>query len=239
MTDAALVSEMADGGNMSRPDAPPPLKPNWLRPVTTAAIVLAHLAVAGLLMKTAVQNIPSLDSVSMDLVPEGDYIEQEEVSQAEDTPPPEEVEQPDLALPPPMVMAPDAVPLPAKKEVVQPVKKKVVERKEIERARERRVAQQRRRAGAPGGRAQGSGHSQSICLAQVASAIRRHTPGATSLGAGHATVTLHVHAGGGISVGGASGSTPAHAALARRIVASSRGPSICGAGTFTQGFSFH
>ena len=64
----------------------------------------------------------------MDLVPEGDFFEQEEVAEADDTPPPEAVEEPDLALPPPVVMSPDAVPLPAKKEDVEKVEKKREER---------------------------------------------------------------------------------------------------------------
>lgn len=80
--------------------------------------------------------------------------------------------------------------------------------------------------------------SQATCLAHVAAALRRHTPGATSLGPGSAFVTFHVNAGGGVSGVSATGSTPAHAALARRIVAAARGPSTCGAAFVSQNIYF-
>jgi protein TonB len=175
----------------------------------------------------------------MDLVPEGDFVEQEEVAEADDTPPPEAVEEPDVALPPPVVMAPDAVPLPAKKEDVDKIKKKIEEQQQVQRAQQRQEAQARRRAGAPEGQSGNSGASQATCLAHIAAALRRHTPGSTSLGPGHASVTFHVNPGGGISGIAASGSSPAHAALARRIVSSSRGPSICSSAYISQAFAFH
>ncbi len=174
----------------------------------------------------------------MDLVQEGDFVEQQEVSAAEDTPPPVAVEQPDLALPPPVVMAPDPIPLAMKKEDVEKTERKREEQKQVEHAEQRREAQARRRAGAPdaGG---GSGASQASCLAHVAASLRQHTPGSTSLGPGTAQVTFHVNAGGGISGVSASGSSPGHAALARRIVSSSRGPGSCGAAFVSQAFAFH
>ncbi len=239
MTDLALSpQQMAREGDVP-PSGPPPVKPAWLRPVATVAIVAAHVAVFAILMYTAAPKAVSLDSISMDLVPEGDFFEQEEVAEADDTPPPEAVEEPDLALPPPIVMSPDAVPLPAKKEDVEKVEKKREERQEIQRAQQRQEAQARRRYGAPEGHAQGSGAAQATCLAHIAAALRRHTPGATSLGSGHAHVTFHVNPGGGLSNISASGSSPAHSALARRIVASSRGPSMCSSAFVSQPFSFH
>jgi outer membrane biosynthesis protein TonB len=237
MTDLALSPGVA-GQRDQEPAGPPPVNPPWLRPVATTAIVAAHLAVfAAFLFAPAPKSI-SLDSLTMDLVQEGDFIEQEEVSAAEDTPPPVAVEQPEVALPPPVVMAPDAIPLAMKKEDVEKVERKREEQKQVERAEQRREAQARRRAGAPeaGG---GSGASQASCLAHVAASLRQHTPGSTSLGAGSAHVTFHVNAGGGISGVSASGSTPAHAALARRIVASSRGPGNCGSAYVSQAFAFH
>jgi protein TonB len=83
------------------------------------------------------------------------------------------------------------------------------------------------RFGLPGGRGQGAAASQAACLVRVAASVRSHLPGATSLGPGTANVTFYVNSGGGISGISVSASTPAHAALARRIVASSRGPSSC------------
>ncbi|MCC3245558.1 energy transducer TonB [Methylocystis sp. WRRC1] len=237
MTDVALMPDMLGEGQ--EPPGTPRVQPPWLRPVAIVAIVLAHVAVFVGFMYAGAPKITSLDSISMDLVPEGDFFEQQEVSEAEDTPPPVAVEEPELALPPPMVMSPDAPPLPAKKEDAEKVEKKREERKEVEHAQERREAQARRRYGAPEGHAAGSGASQATCLAHVAAALRRHTPGATSLGPGHASVTFHINAGGGISGISASGSSPAHAALARRIVSSSRGPSSCASAFVSQGFTFH
>lgn len=94
------------------------------------------------------------------------------------------------------------------------------------------------RYGLPGGSGDGSGASQATCLAQIAASIRGHTPAVTSLGPGTVNVTFYVNSGGGISSISASGGSPAHAALARRIVGSSRGPSSCGAVFARQGITF-
>jgi protein TonB len=237
MTDFALSPEFT-GHRDEPPQGPPPVNPPWLRPTAVAAIVAAHLAVFAAFMFAPAPKTISLDSLSMDLVQEGDFVEQQEVSEAEDTPPPVDLENPELALPPPLVMAPDAIPLAMKKENVEKIQKKQEERKEVERAEQRREAQARRHAGAPEG-SRGSGAAQASCLAHVAASLRSHTPGATSLGPGSAHVTFHVNAGGGISGVSASGSSAAHAALARRIVASSHGPGNCGSAFVSQSFSFH
>jgi hypothetical protein len=235
MTDAALLPDMAKD---ARPPAEfPPVKPAWLRPVALCAILAAHIGLAALLIHTNIAEAPSLDSVNMDLVPEGDYIDQQEVAEAEATPPPMAAEEPDVALPPPAIMSPEAPVLPAKKDIVQEKTKKE-ERLEAAQDRERRQAQQARRAGAPGGHAQGSGHSQSVCLAQIAAGLRRHIPQG-SFGDGSAHVTFNVHPGGGISIVSASGSGPRFVALARRIVASAHGPSMCGSAFLSQNFTFH
>ena len=180
----------------------------------------------------------SLDSLTMDLVQEGDFIEQEEVSAAEDTPPPVAVEQPDLALPPPVVMSPDAIPLAMKKEDVEKVERKREEQKQTEHAEQRREAQQRRRAGAPeaGGGSGGLRPPASPMSPPRCVSTRRARPASARA---RAHVTFHVNAGGGISGVSASGSTPAHAALARRIVGSSRGPGNCGSAFVSQAFAFH
>jgi protein TonB len=237
MTDMALSPGLA-GQRGEEPAGPPPINPPWLRPAAITAIVAAHIAVFVAFLYAPAPKTISLDSLTMDLVQEGDFVEQQEVSAAEDTPPPVAVEQPDLALPPPVVMAPDPIPLAMKKEDVEKTERKREEQKQVEHAEQRREAQARRRAGAPdaGG---GSGASLASCLAHVAASLRQHTPGSTSLGPGTAQVTFHVNAGGGISGVSASGSSPGHAALARRIVSSSRGPGSCGAAFVSQAFAFH
>jgi protein TonB len=237
MTDFALANDFVR--REEPPQGPPPVNPPWVRPAAITAVVAAHVAVFAAFLYAPTPKTISLDSVTMDLVQEGDFVEQEEVSAAEDTPPPVDVEHPDLALPPPVVMAPDAIPLAVKRDDVDEIKKKQEERKQVERAEHAREAQARRHAGAPQGAGSSGGASQATCLAHVAASLRSHTPGSTSLGAGSAHVTFHINPGGGISGVSASGSSPAHAALARRIVASSRGPGSCGSAFVSQGFSFH
>lgn len=234
MTDVAMLSMATQ---ISRVE--PSVKPPWLRPAATSAVVAAHLVVAWLLMAAAIPHITSLDSISMDLVPEGDFIETQEVSAAEDQPPPPEEAQEAEAIPPPEVMSPDAPPLPAKKEVVE-AKKKIVERKPTtDYAKERREAQARRHMGAPEGRAQATGMSKAAYAGLLAKAIRQHTPALTSLGEGVASCSFHVTSGGsitGISCSGGGG----HAALAHRILASVHAPPPPGGGFFaSQPFHFH
>jgi protein TonB len=94
------------------------------------------------------------------------------------------------------------------------------------------------RFGVPGGRGQGSAAAQASCLAAVAGSIRRHTPPYTSLGPGTVFVTFYVNSGGGVSGISTSGGSAAHAALARRIVASARGPSSCGPAFASQSITF-
>ena len=68
-------------------------------------------------MTVAIEKVTPLESVTMDLVPEGDMFESEQVDATDEVVPPEEMEQPDLAIPLPQVMTPDATPIPLKKEV--------------------------------------------------------------------------------------------------------------------------
>lgn len=167
--------------------------------------------------------------------------------------------------PPPLIMEPDAAPTPAKKEKAE--KKEKVEKpknaeKNVRERREtaadgRRAAEKGRRYGLPGGTGQGSGTArvagrfglpggrgdasaaaQASCIAQVAASIRGRTPAVTSLGPGTVSVSFYINSGGGISSISVSGGSPAHGALARRIVAASRGPSSCGAVYARQGITF-
>jgi protein TonB len=238
MTDLAFssfVSGAHDG-------APPPIKPPWLRAASFAGVISVHAGIAWLLLNLAVPTIATLDSISMELVPQGDFFESEQVTAAEEEPPPpEEIEQPDLAIPPPQVMAPDSPTLPQQKEVVEPKKKKkIAERKHDVDHDKKREARAARRLGAPEGQSQSSGMSQAAYRALLAAAIRRHTPGTTSLGEGTAHCQFHVTASGGITGISVSGSSPAHSALARQILASVHAPPPP-AGSFTaiQNFHFH
>ncbi len=209
----------------------PPVKPRWLGPTTTLMVVLAHIGIAAVLMATAIEKFVPLDQLSADLIPEGDMFESPQVEAADNTAPPEEIEQPDLAIPPPMLMAPDAPPLPAKKEVIEP-RKRVIERKPFPHASEHREAQERHRMGMAGGRSQSGGVSRAAYGAMLAAAIRRHVPSTSSLGEGSASCSFHVTSAGGMSSVSCSGSSPAHAGLLHRAIASTHAPPPPGGGFF-------
>jgi protein TonB len=203
---------------------PPPVKPAWLRPASVAGVIVAHAAVGWLLLRLAIPSIASLDAISMELVPQGDFFESQEVNAAdEEPPPPEEIETPDLAIPPPQVMAPEAPALPQQKEIVEKKKKVVEKKKEVDHDK-KREAQAKRRIGAPEGQSQSQGMSQSQYKALLAKTLREHTPARSSVGVGSANVTFLVTASGAITSVSATGSSPAHAALARQIVASVHAP---------------
>ncbi|WP_018267584.1 hypothetical protein [Methylosinus sp. LW4] len=78
-------------------------------------------------------------------------------------------------------------------------------------------------------------HRYKTIMAEV---IRRHTPNRATIGQGRATCFFHVGKDGAISVVEATGSSPAHAALARRIIESLRAPPPPG-GPFDAEQSFH
>ena len=101
---------MMQVATLSEPNYPP-VKPRWLGPATTVAVTLAHVGFAFFLMTAAIEKIAPLNSISMDLMPEGDMFESEQVEATEDAVPLEEMEQPDLAIPLPRLMTPDAPPI--------------------------------------------------------------------------------------------------------------------------------
>jgi protein TonB len=238
MTDVAALpsfaSEASDSGFA-------PVRPRWLEPVAFAAVLLGHVALGLLFVNFALDKIVPLDSVSADLIPEGDQFESVEQVEMDDVPPPQEVEQPDFAIPPPLVMHPEAPPLPAKKEMVEPQKQEVVEkRQEIQRAEHKQQAQERHRLGIEGGQAASGGLSRATYAAMLSAAIRRHVPGSSTLGPGTASCSFHVGPGGGMSGIGCSGSSPGHAALLHRAIASVQAPPPPGGGFFaSQAVHFH
>ncbi|CAN3989945.1 hypothetical protein [Methylocystis bryophila] len=237
MTDAAALPPLANG---SLETGFPAIRPPWLRPLSIAVVLLGHVALGLLFMNFALEKIVPLDSMSADLIPEGDQFESVEQVELEDTPPPEAVEQPDFAIPPPLVMHPEAPPLPAKKQVVEPEKRVVEKRQERPRAEHKQQAQERHRLGMEGGQAASGGISRATYAALLSAAIRRHVPGSSSLGAGTASCSFHIGPGGGMGGVACSGSTPAHAALLHRAIASVQAPPPPGGRFFaSQSVKFH
>ena len=236
MTEAALYGN----GLAPAPSEPgryPPVKPRWLSPAATVAVVLAHVGVAVLLMATALEQISPLDSgLNVELMPEGDTVESEdaqamELSEAQ----PEEIKQADLALPPPQLMAPDAIQLPQKQETEEKKRQK----QSAASSSQQQEASERRRLGVQGGHA--TGMSRSSYMGLLAAAIHRHVPSVSSLGPGSASCSFTVTGGGSIGGVSCSGSTGSHMALLRSAISATRppGPPPGGGFTTSQSVRFH
>ena len=236
MTHVATLPSFAHEPSESRF---PPIRPRWLGPVTTTAVVLAHVALGVLFMNFALEKIVPLDEVGADLIPEGDQFESVEQVEMDEVPPPEAMEQPDFAIPPPLIMHPDAPPLPAKNQVTEQ-QKRVVEKRQQVQAGRRQQAQERHRLGIEGGQAASGGLTRASYAALLSAAIRRHVPSSSTLGPGTASCSFHVGPGGGMAGIGCSGSSPAHAALLHRAIASVQAPPPPGGGFFaSQAVNFH
>ena len=216
------------------------LRPPRLKEYAAFSVILIHVVFFASFAYFSRPSLISLGSIDAELVREGDFYDAEAISEAEQRTEiinkDNEADDPTFAAPAPSIVSEQAPTIPQKKyenktdEKKNKEEKKLTEKRQAESASERREAQARRRSGIPGGgRNGGAGASRASCLAHIAAALRARTPGSTSLGPGTAYVTFHVNPGGGISGISATGSSSGHAALARRIVAASRGPSSCGA----------
>jgi protein TonB len=240
----------------------PSVKPPWLPPVATVFVIAMHAAVA---LISVLAPTPVYHVIDATLVPYGDpfgslegpFGVQEQATDEEETPPPEPAEasdEPDLAIPPPMIVSPDALPDPTVKHEIDQKKMVAKHRTFAEHApREGGGRSGNQLAGASGRGGGPRGHrplglpegraaagSQMGYAALLAIAIRQHTPPRSDLGPGSAHVVFHVTGWGAIVGISASGSTPAHAALARRIVGSVHAPPPPGGSYFaSQEFDFH
>ena len=146
----------------------PPVKPRWLGPAATVAVVLAHVGVAVFLMATAIEKYAPLESVSMDLIPEGDMFESQKV-EASGRHAAARRDRTTRSRHSP-AHADDsgrAADCRRRRKSSNPGKH-VVERKEVDsrHAKEHREAQEHHRLGMAGGRAQSGGVSQSRLMAR-------------------------------------------------------------------------
>ncbi len=258
-----LVSSARTGGEETPRPTRPPLRPSWLLPALTLGVVGVHVAFFASGVYWPDPQVADLGAINAELVPEGESLEAGELApegDSLDVEPNAEAAAPPEPEPEPVVEDPEAAAPPVKQKVAEkakPVEKKRPDRRAVEKKEAPRAASTGRRYGVPGGQGQGTGTArvagryglpggrgqgaaatQAACLAQVAGSIRRHLPSVTSLGPGSANVTFYVNSGGGISGISVSASSPAHAALARRIVASSRGPATCGSAFASQHIGF-
>ena len=61
MTDIAVMPEFANSSPPAFSAEYPSVKPRWLGPAATVGVVFAHIAVAVLLMATAIEDTPRLN----------------------------------------------------------------------------------------------------------------------------------------------------------------------------------
>jgi periplasmic protein TonB len=212
VTDMTLL-EM--GGGASGDARPLLVRPKWLRPTTLAAVLAMHAAVVLVFLWQPVRPLDSLEGVSVDLEQGDADVTQEEIDKV-DVQPLDMADDP-LAAPPPLVMAPEAPPLPIQRKP-DAVKKPVVKPRE-EREPSHTTASQRQTTRGANVRGHGEGKPaaslRAAFLRSIMTQLAIHRP--RDLPSGMTTVCFNVSAGGGVSVGSASGPG---AAAGRRAVAS-------------------
>jgi len=132
------------------------VRPSWLRPTSLALVLSAHAAVLTL-AQAAISQPPSLNSMEVGLLPEGDSVAeqtpQEEIKPQTAERPPPPAQAADLAAPPAEIVAPDAPPLPVAKSTSIATPKPEVEEEDDEPSRaelreiqrKKRLAEKRRR----------------------------------------------------------------------------------------------
>jgi len=213
----------------------PPVKPRWLGPAATVAVVLAHVGVAVLLMVTAIEKYVPLESVSMDLIPEGGHVRIPKRSRLRTTRRrPKRFEQTRPRYSPSHAHDSGRARHCRRRRKSFEPKKHVVERKEVTApAKEHREAQEHHRLGMAGGRAQSGGVSRAALWRDAGG--RDPPPCAELLVAwrkGSASCSFHVTGGGGMTGISCSGSSSAHASLLQRAIASTHAPPPPGGGFF-------
>ena len=223
-------------------DEKEPLRRHKFIEYTSAGVVLAHILFFASFIQLMPVEIGAPDAINAELVNEGDFFNSEAINESEEVQEKKKADEEDenpqqeAALEKPLIKNAEAE---AVKEKKEEEKKKAEEKTDSRDPSQARGAQAARRAGAPnGGGAKSGGGSRATCLAYVATSLRRRLPGATKLGKGWANVSFNITPGGGVSGISVSGSSPAHAALARRIISGVRGADSCGSEFVSQRIFF-
>jgi len=193
-------------------DRPSQLVPFARRNLGHIVSVAAHAALFAFLALTAPEIVSPLDSLSIDLVPQGDTRQSEDAPETEvSLTQPKPIEQPD----------PDAPPPPIEKEEENRVKQ-VEQKQNVARSDRRQQASVKHKLGAEGGQA--SAMSRANYMGLLAAAIARHTPSISRLGPGTAVCHFTVTSAGAITGVSCSGTTPAQAALLRAAILATQTP---------------
>ena len=189
----------------------------------------AHAALFAFLAVTTPEIVTPLDSLSIDLSPQGDTRQSEDAPETEvSVTPPKQIRQPD----------PEAQPRPIEKEEESRVKP-VEQKQNAARSDRRQQASARHRLGVESSRATTA--SRASYLGLLAAAIARQTPSVSLLGPGTAVCYFTVTSAGSISGVSCTGTKPAQAALLRAAILATRtpGPPPGGALRTSQPATFH
>jgi len=211
----APSSDVADAG-----PAYPQIKPAWLEPTVFVLVFLAHAGLAFWLAFHPVEmaNAPPVAEIGLELIPQGDEFESEEVAPSDEAPAPMVMSQnqSQIDVPLPRTMDPEATPAPLKSDKVN--------RESSDEARERRDAQERHRLGQKEKPAENAGVSQLAYAMQLAKAVRKNVASRGSPGTGEAYCAFRVDTQGALSVESCKASSRAHEAVLRGAIMATRAP---------------
>jgi protein TonB len=202
-------------------DAPasPQVKPAWLEPTVFAMVFLAHAGIAFWFAYHPLEmaNAPPVEEIGLELIPQGDEFESEEVAPSDEAPAPMVMKQSQIDVPLPRTMSPDA-------EMAAAPKSDQVARESSDEARERRDAQERHRLGQKENRADNAGVSQLAYAAMLAKAVRKNVASRGSPGTGEAYCAFRVDAQGGLTVESCKASSHAHETILRGAILATHAP---------------
>jgi protein TonB len=210
----------AASGDFVAPSADyPRVKPRWLGPTAFTAVLLAHAGIAFWLAYHPLEmaNTPPVEEIGLELIPQGDTFESEEVAPSDEAPPPMVMTtKSQIEVPLPQSMDPDAMAASTKSDQVN--------RDSSDEARERRDAQERHRLGQKEKPAEKAGVSQLAYAAQLAKAVRKNLASRGSPGTGEAYCTFHVDGQGALSVESCKATSHAHEAVLRGAITATHAP---------------
>ena len=197
----------------------PQVKPRWLEPAVFVFVFLVHAGLAFWLAYHPVEmaNAPLVEEIGLELIPQGDEFESEEVAPSDEAPPPMIMAtKSEVEVPLPQTMDPDAMAASPKSDQLN--------RDSSDEARERRDAQERHRLGQKEKPAENAGVSQLAYATQLAKAVRKNVASRASPGTGEAYCSFRVDAQGALSVESCKATSRAHEAILRGAIVATRAP---------------
>ncbi len=197
----------------------PQVKPRWLEPAVFGLVFFAHASLAFWLAYHPLDmaNKPPVEEIGLELIPQGDDFESEEVAASDEAPPPMVMAtKSQIDVPLPQSMEPDAMAAAPKTDQLN--------RESSDAARVRRDAQDRHRLGQKEKPAENAGVSKLAYATELAKAVRKNVASRGSPGTGEAFCTFHVDTEGALSVESCKASSQAHEAILRGAILATRAP---------------